>query len=168
MDILELIRTRRSIRKFIQDDINDETIDKFIEAARWAPSGLNNQPWRFIIIRNQSKKEQLSKFTKYNQIIEDAPLLIVVFLDHNSSYDRTKDVQAIGACIQNILLTAHYLEFGSCWLGEILNNREKVERLLEVPESLESMAVVALGLPVKKITEGYRKPKEQMIISHIN
>jgi nitroreductase len=61
--------------------VGDETVTSIIDAGRWAPSGLNNQPWRFIVVRNPETKVELSKLTVYGPTIQNAPLLVVVFLD---------------------------------------------------------------------------------------
>lgn len=150
MDCLEAIFTRRSIRHFREEKVEEEKILKAIEAGHWAPSGLNNQPWRFIIVEKEDLKEEVAKLTHYGRIIKEASHLIVVFLDTKSSYHREKDIQAIGACIQNILLALHCQGVGSCWIGEILKNREKVEELLKAKEGWELMAVIAVGYPRKE------------------
>jgi nitroreductase len=162
--MLKEIITRRSIRKFISEKIEDQTVNQIVEMGGWAPSGLNNQPWKFVIISNQDLKKELSLQTKYSQVIQSAPVCIAVFLDHSQSYDRTKDIQGIGACIQNMLLTIHHLRLGGVWLGEILKNRESVEEILEVPKDCELMAVIALGHPDEKRGEGSRRPLEELII----
>ena len=162
---LDIIRTRRSIRKFANEDIDDATIEKIIEMGTWAPSGLNNQPWRFVVVKDRSIKDELAKLTKYSRIIQGAPVCIAVFLDNASSYNRVKDVQAIGACLQNMLLAIHAMGLGGVWLGEILNRREEVERLLGVPKDCELMAVIAFGKPAQKPREGQRKPLQEVILS---
>jgi nitroreductase len=146
MDFLELCKCRRSIRRYEEKEVPEEAILKILEAGRWAPSGLNNQPWKFMVVREREKIDELAKFTKYKHIVERAKALIIVFLDLDEMYDRTKDVQAIGASIQNMLLEAHNLGLGSCWIGEVLNRREKVEEFLGVPKNLELMAFITLGL----------------------
>jgi nitroreductase len=158
------IKTRRSIRKFTPDDIDDETINRIIEMGTWAPSGLNNQPWQFVVVRDQDLKEKLSQQTRYSHIIQGAPVCIAVFLDHSQSYHKAKDIMAIGACIQNMLLTIHSMGLGAVWLGEILNNREPVERMLEVPENSELMAIIALGRPDEPGGKGVRKSIDEVII----
>lgn len=163
--MLEEIRSRRSIRKFTTDDVDNQTLNQIIEMGTWAPSGLNNQPWKFVIVRNQDLRMELSHQTRYAHIIRGAPVCIAVFLDNAQSYDRVKDIQAMGACIQNMLLTIHHLGLGAVWLGEILKNRESVEKLLGVPESCELMAVVALGHPAESRGKGSRRPIDQVIIS---
>ncbi|MCX7661506.1 MAG: nitroreductase family protein, partial [Candidatus Omnitrophica bacterium] len=112
MDILEIIRNRRSVRQFKRKPVPKNIIKKILEAGRWAPSGLNNQPWRFLIIKN---KTSLAKFLEEEFNIHQVPVLILVLLEQNSSYHREKDLMAMGACIQNMCLQAHSLEIGSCW-----------------------------------------------------
>lgn len=160
-NVRDAILNRRSIRKYTNESVEDEKVRKILEAGKWAPSGLNNQPWRFIIVKE--KKEELASLTKYSSIIKGADLCIVVFLDSGSSYDRIKDILAIGAAIQNMLLCAYSLGIGTCWLGEILNKKEKVNTLLEVPQKMELMAVIALGYPRERPT-ATRKGIEELVI----
>lgn len=163
LPILELIKSRRSIRKFENKPIEDELIDIILTAGIWAPSGKNNQPWKFAVIKSDALRKSLAPLTHYSKIIENAPCCIAVFLDHNLSYDRTKDCQAIGACIQNMLLTIHDMGLGAVWLGEILRNKEKVAELLEAPQNLELMAVVAFGHPAEKGGKGKRKALDEVV-----
>ncbi|MCM8800306.1 MAG: nitroreductase family protein [Candidatus Omnitrophica bacterium] len=165
MDILEVIKTRRSIRKYKKDSPKDLDIEKILEAARWAPSGLNNQPWRFMVIKDKETKDRLAQFTKYGYIIKSAPVIIVVCLDKESSYHYQKDLMAVGACIQNMLLEAHSLDLGTCWLGEILNKKEDVEKFLNLKENLELTAVISLGYPDEKALEVKRKSLKELKIN---
>lgn len=144
MDILNLIRSRRSIRKFKKSNITAKTIEKILEAGRWAPSGLNNQPWQFMVLEG-SKKDELAKYTHYGYIIKGADKAILVFLDKKSSYNYEKDLMAIGACIENMLLYIHSIGLGACWLGEILNRRKEIKKFLKLPQNLELKAVLTLG-----------------------
>jgi nitroreductase len=148
--VIEAIHERRSVREFEAKDVPDELIEKLLTAGTWAPSGLNNQPWRFTVVKDKSKKEELAELTHYGHIIKGAPVCICVFLDAEASYDRTKDVMAIGACNQNILLGAHSLGLGGVWLGEILKKKDEVKELLDAPQSYELMAVLAIGYPIQK------------------
>ena len=161
--MLESIKLRRSIRKFTSQEIADEQVQQIIEAGMWAPSGLNNQPWRIAIIKDPHTRKSIAPLTRYAPIIEGAPLLLVVFLDAGASYDRTKDIQAIGACMQNMLLTIHDLGLGGVWLGEILKNKEQVAKILDAPDSFELMAVIALGHPAEKGGRAYRKGVEEIV-----
>ncbi len=162
--VMDIIKTRRSIRRFTDQMVDEKTIKKIIEMGTWAPSGLNNQPWKFVIIKDKALKEKVAQQTRYSRIIEDAPVCIAVFLDNSQSYNRVKDIQAIGACIQNMLLTIHTLGLGGVWLGEILNKREEVEKIMNVPSELELMAVIALGYPAESGGKGIRKPIDEVIL----
>lgn len=157
------IKERFSIRKFKSDNIPDELIKEILDNARWAPSGLNNQPWKFVIIKDSQIKEEVASQTHYSQIISNAPLCIAVFYDKDVGYNYVKDVQAIGAAIQNMLLSIHNLNLGGVWLGEILNKRQEVERILNVPKSFELMAVVALGYPTEKKAKRSRKSLSELV-----
>src|SRR4030043_1076494 len=123
--VIETIKTRRSVRQFKKEPVSDDLLNQVLESALWAPSGKNNQPWKFAIIRDSVLKRSLATLTHYGSIIQNAPVCIAVFLDHSRVYDRTKDVQAIGASIQNMLLTLHAMGLGAVWLGEILKNKKK-------------------------------------------
>jgi nitroreductase len=161
--VIEAIRTRRSVRRFTEEAVSEEVLNQILECALWAPSGKNNQPWKFAIIQDTVLKESLAGLTHSRSIIQEAPVCVAVFLNHSKVYDRTKDVQAIGACIQNMLLAAHSLGLGGVWLGEILKNKEKVGDLLGADRELELMAVVAFGHPAKRPGGAERDPLEETV-----
>jgi len=163
-DILDIIKSRRSVRRYSDKVPSKANIEKVLEAGRWAPSGLNNQPWRFLPISDKKKKEGLAEFTKYGDIIRNAPLAIVVTIAMSNSYNRDKDIMAMGSCIQNMLLEAHSLGLCSCWLGEILNKKKEVSEYLDLDPDLELMAVVTLGYPKERGGKGERKPLKELII----
>ncbi len=164
MNLIKLIKTRRSIRRFTDEPVSDEFINKVIEAGTWAPSGKNNQPWKFAIIKDRNLKAQVAELTHYSKCVLSANVLIAVFLDNSLSYDKIKDAQAIGSCLQNMLLTIHDQGLGAVWLGEILKNGDKVRKLVNGPEDLELMAVIALGHPASESSPSTRKSLNQTII----
>ncbi len=146
-EILELIRSRRSRRRFEERPVEPELLERILEAGRWAPSGRNNQPWRFVVVQDRELKKRIASFTKYGMVIEAAPVIIPVFIHRPSMYSEVKDYQSVGACLQNMLLMAHAQGLGAVWLGEILKNGAAVRDTLELGEDLELMAVIALGWP---------------------
>jgi nitroreductase len=163
METLEAIKTRRSVRVYQKKPVEWEKILTILDAGRWAPSGLNNQPWKFKILEDEDEKSQVAEQTRYGDMLRNAPVSIAVFLDTKESYERTKDVQAIGACVQNMLLAAHDQGIGACWIGEILKNKEKVNAILRIPGEYELMAIVALGYPAKKDSQTDRKKLEELL-----
>jgi nitroreductase len=162
--ILETIFERRSVRHFTDATVERSRVMELIRAASWAPSGLNNQPWRFAIVFGEDWKGKIAALTRYASIIKSAAVLVPVFLDKESSYDYVKDCQAVGASIQNLLLAAHDQGLGAVWIGEILKNREELRKILELPERLELMAVVALGYPAHRNQSSHRRPVEELIV----
>jgi nitroreductase len=167
-DVLTAIAARRSIRAFAADrSVTDDDIDTMLEAGRLAPSGLNNQPWRFAVVRRPEMKDSLAALTRYHRIIRAAPVLLIVLLDTESLYHREKDIQSVGACLQNILLAAHGLGLGAVWLGEILKNGTRVVELLKLPPRYELMAVVAVGHPAADYQPrpAERKPLAELILA---
>ncbi|MFA5271752.1 MAG: nitroreductase family protein [Candidatus Omnitrophota bacterium] len=163
-DALKLIQSRRSIRRFKKWRISAKTIEKILEAGRWAPSGLNNQPWRFMVL-DGNNKNALAGYTHYSYIVKGADKIILVFLDKKSSYNYEKDLMAIGACIQNMLLSIHSQKLGCCWLGEILNKRKTIQKILKTSSNLKLEAVLALGKPLRYSEKGKRKKLENLIIN---
>jgi nitroreductase len=155
--ILQAIYKRRSIREFTDEEISVAQLHEIIKAGIWAPSGKNNQPWRFVIVKSPKIKEQLAQQTHYSHIVMNANALIAVFLSRDDMYDSVKDYQAAGACIQNILLAAEALGLGAVWLGQILKNKAEVNRILELDENFDLMAIVALGHPLHRNQKSRRK-----------
>ena len=161
--VINTILNRRSVREFTDNPVSKEDINIILNAGHWAPSGLNNQPWRFIVIRDRETIQKLSECTHYSGIVAGAPLLIATFLDNETSYNRTKDLEAIGAAIQNMLLTCCELGLGGVWLGEILNQKEKVNSILGCPSDLELMAALAIGEPVPKERTSTRRALSEIV-----
>jgi nitroreductase len=164
LDILDIIRTRRSVRRFLDRPVPADFVEKILEAGRWAPSGLNNQPWRFAVVADSGIKEEISKLTRYSKIVLGANLLVPVFLDNAESYHRTKDAQAIGACLQNMLIAAHALGLGAVWLGEIIKSDREIRGILGLGDNLELMAVLAVGYPDEKPKDGSRKALKELTV----
>ena len=164
MPVMKAIYERRSVRQFVDAPVSRDCVMDALRAAGWAPSGLNNQPWRFAIIYDQGCKEALAALTRYSSTIKSAAVLVVVLLDKEASYDRTKDCQAVGACVQNMLLSFHSMDLGAVWIGEILKNSDRVIEALKLPERMELMAVVAVGHPGHRNQKSHRRPIEELIV----
>jgi len=157
--LMKTILTRRSVRHFTDAPVTTDEILTVLEAGRWAPSGLNNQPWRFLVVRGDDpRRATLAGLTKYSRMVNEAAVLIAVFLAKGDCYNRTKDCQGMGACIQNMLLAAHDQGLGAVWIGEIINQEPNVTEALGLSiEDYELMVVVAMGRPA---VEGKSSRKE--------
>jgi len=164
MKVEDAIKNRRSVRRYKDTLPQDEDIKKILVSASWAPSGLNNQPWKFKTLKEKKIRDGLAKFTKYGNIIKEAPLAIIIFLDNGSTYNREKDIMAIGASIENMLIQAYELGLGTCWLGEILNKQKEVEEYLGVDSDYELMACVTVGYPAITTQKSSRKPLNEILM----
>ncbi len=167
MDLLEGIATRRSIRKYTDRPVTQEQLREIVKAGTLAPSGLNNQPWRFVTVRERSVLDSLARLTKSGHVLRGAPACIVVFVDRKAMYHEVKDHQAMGACIQNLLLAAHGMGMGAVWLGEILKSEKQVRDLFGVKDTMDRMAVVALGWPAEKGGTADRKPLDSVLLKKL-
>jgi nitroreductase len=167
MDLFEGIYTRRSIRQYTGQPVDRNQLIEIIKAGTWAPSGLNNQPWRFVIVTADDVRRELARQTTSHFIIERAPACIAVFVNRSVMYNDVKDHQAMGACIQNMLLAAHGFGLGAVWLGEILKNADAVRKLLDLPEEMELMAVVALGHPAPGKHSSKRKNLSEVLLKEL-
>ena len=165
--ILNAIYKRRSIREFTDKPVEIEDLREIVKAGIWAPSGLNNQPWRFVLISDTATRLQLAEQTRYSHIVKAAPALIVVFLDTREVYNEVKDHQAAGACIQNMLLATEELGLGAVWLGEILNRQEQVKQIIGIGDEYDLMAIIAIGHPIHRNQSSKRKEINKLIVKEI-
>ena len=162
--VQEAIQNRRSIREFTDQPVEPGLLHTIITSGIWAPSGLNNQPWRFVIIDDHAIRTRLADLTHYAHIIQAAPVFIAVYLDQEIMYDAVKDHQAAGACIQNMLLTAHELGLGAVWLGQILKNKSRVNEVLQLSDQYDLMALLAIGHPQHRNQRSERQPLTDFIL----
>ena len=152
MDLLEVIKKRRSIRAYKKQDLPQGAIEKLIEAARWAPSAGNVQPWEFVVASSQKIKQELSKAAFSQKDLEEASVVIVVCADEKlaeQSYgERGKSLyclQDTAAATQNILLTAYSLGLGSCWIGAF--KEKEIRQVIRAPKEMRPIALIPIGYP---------------------
>jgi nitroreductase len=159
-DVLQAIRARRSVRQFASDPITREQVEAVLEAGRWAPSGKNTQPWRFVVVESLEKREELAALAPQGGMVAAAPVTLAVLLDRSAGYDTLKDAQGIGATIENILLAVHALDLGACWMGRTRD--AAVEAALGAKEGEELMALIPIGRPAQQPGTSSRLPLESI------
>ncbi len=158
MDILEVIKTRRSIRKYKPALISEEQIDKILEAGRWAPSADNSQPWRFIVLRSEEIRKKLADTLTWGRFLSQAPLGIAITVNPRASNHPVEDG---AAATQNMLLEAHSLGLGACWIGTYgSGNEESAKKVLNVPKDERLLSVIAIGHPAESPQRTRRKLDE--------
>jgi len=163
--VISALLSRRSIRKYTDEPVSREDITTILEAGRWAPSGLNNQPWRFMVITSDDPRHaKLAECTKYAHVVRASNACIAVMLDKSVIYSQMKDNQGAGACIQNMMLAAHALGLGTVWLGEIVNDQAATLSVLGKSEDeYELQAVIALGHPDQKGSSNRKELSELLL-----
>ncbi len=168
MNVFKAIKTRRSIRAFTQEEISDDEIEKILDAARWAPSAGNIQPWIFVVVRNPETKRRLSEAALNQFFINEAPVVIVVCADqersgmgYGSRGINLYCIQDTAAATQNILLAAHALGLGACWVGAF--NEEEVRHILRVPRGVRPVAIVPIGHPAEKPGIVFKRPLSEVV-----
>lgn len=155
IDIFDLFKLRRSIRSFTSENISDKEIEKILEAARWAPSAGNIQPWEFIIVRKPEIKKEIARAALNQTFIEEAPVVIVACADESKSgriYGNRGAtlycIQDTAAAIENMLLAICALGLGACWVGAF--HEDEIKRILKIPRGLRPVAIVPVGHPAEK------------------
>ncbi len=167
MDILEIIKNRRSVRSFQKKEIPEEVVEKLIEALIWAPSAGNLQSRKFYFIFDQKIKEGLLKTALRQGFIAQAPLVIVGCADEKiaSRYgERGQNLFSIcdvSASIQNLMLLAYSEGLGTCWVGAF--DEKEVSKVLNLPGNLRPIIILPVGYPSEKPKAPSRVSKEEAI-----
>ncbi len=161
MDVLKAIRERRSVRKYTSDPVEGEKIDKCLEAARWAPSASNKQPWHFIVVKDETTREKLAKMHPYGKFMTESPVVIVVLGDPERHPKYYLSDPAIAT--QNLLLAAYAQGLGTCWMGVRGASFEgEIKELLDVPERMSIVCCVSMGYPDESPTSS-RRAREDIV-----
>jgi nitroreductase len=158
MSVMEAIRARRSVRRFTEEPVSTEDLDKVLEAARWAPSWVNVQPWKIIIVKDAEKKaalrETLLPKNPAAKGFDQAPVLLVLVGERGKSGQYGESFATdkgdwymfdLGITAQNIALAAHSLGLGTVHVGAM--DHRKAAKILAVPEGFEVVEILPLGRP---------------------
>ncbi len=148
MDALTAITTRRSVRRFSQKPVPDELINKLINAGRLAPTANNVQPWEFVVVTNKETRERIARLANYGSFIADAPVCIAVFCKDTKYY-----LEDGSAATENILITAHAVGLGSCWVaGDKKPYCNEIKEILNVPSTYKLISLLPVGYPLNTPT----------------
>ena len=199
-EFMDVIKSRRSIRKFKPDAVPKADIEQMIEAATWAPSGSNQQNWHFIVIESGDLKHKMSdamlnkvnvmaekitsatakkeflSYSKYFGFFADAPAVIAVIkkpynslsmriMDRygfSNEHKSTADIQGPAAAIQNLLLCAQNLGYGTCWMTGPMVARKELEAVIGISDPDELMALIPVGVPEGAAQAPKRKPVSEI------
>ena len=163
MTVLDVIRKRYSCRDYEDKPIEQEKLDTILEAARQAPSAKNLQDWRFVVVRDKEKRSRVAATTNRPQVFGKAGVMIVAC--SNSDYVMTCG-QAVGPidvaiALEHISLAATELGLATCWIGSF--QTPKVREILNIPEDVAIIEVMALGYPAGGGRQSGREPIENIV-----
>lgn len=165
MEIFNIIKNRRSIRKFTQQEVPQDLIEKLIEAGAWAPSACNAQGWRFIVVRDEKVKKEIVKYGG-SVTIGMAPVAIIVIYDNRTKNLEYQDhIQSAAAAIENILLAAGSLGLTGSWICHLPSQRT-LRKILKIPASFSPIACIILGYQAKEPLPVVRRYPLEKIVSY--
>jgi nitroreductase len=161
MDVIEAIKGRRSIRQYLPQTVEQEKLEQILDAARWAPSAGNRQPWHFIIVRDPDMRQRLAKSHPFGRWMNESPVVIVVLGDpeRGEKYHLCDPHNAV----MNLLLAAYSLGLSTCWMGvRDMSFEQTYKELLGIPEQMRVICTVAMGYSKAKASSE-RLPLEKIV-----
>jgi nitroreductase len=168
MELFEAIKNRRSIRTYKKQELNQETINQLIDAARAAPSAGNAQSWAFVVATEQKTKEALATAAFGQKWLEEAAVVFVVCADlkraEESYGERGKSLycyQDTSAAIENILLAACSMGLGTCWMGAF--REEEIRKVINAPPHMKPVALIPVGYPNESPRARSRRPASEVV-----
>ena len=159
MDAFDTIRTLLAVRSYQDTAVPDAVVSRIVEAGRLTGSGMNGQPWHFIVVRDRETLRQLGALASSGSYVAQAPLAVVV------AVDKTRfAVSDASRAIQSMMLAAWAEGVGSNWVG--FGGLDDVRSLLGIPDSTDVLAILPLGYPAGEIGQGKKKRKPLSEIAH--
>jgi nitroreductase len=163
--LLELFKSRRSIRQYRPDPVPDELLEQVLEAGRWAPSASNRQPWDFVVVRDKTIHHEVAQHAAYYFIkwahVEKAPVLIMLCGNAGSRVYQQFLHEDIGLAGGQMMLQAKSLGLGTCWLGGV--DRKAIGDVIKVPENVQVVGLLTLGYPAEDPAPPRRKPLNEIV-----
>jgi nitroreductase len=152
MDIVDTLVTRRSIRKYTDKPIDEETIKELVRAGCYAPSAVDKRPWEFLVLKDRKVLENIAQIHPHAKMLLQAPCAILVCGTPEKAHTPDYLPLDLSAATQNILIAAHGRSLGACWLG-VYPRRERMlalRELLGIPMDVVPFALIALGHPAEE------------------
>lgn len=160
MDAFDAIRTLLAVRSYQDKPVPDAVVRRIVEAGRLTGSGMNRQPWHFVVVRDRDMLRRLGAAASSGSYVAQAPLAVVV------ATDRTRfAVSDASRAIQSMLLAAWADGVGSNWVG--FGGLEPVKTLLDIPAGLDVLAILSFGYPARAVGRGRKQRKALREVAHL-
>ncbi len=146
---MDAIFNRRSIRKYKEQAVEKEKVERLLRAAMQAPSAANQQPWEFIVVQDKDNLKKLSLMSPYSKLIANAPLAFIMLASEERMKFSDNWQQDMGAATENILIEAVDLELGAVWLGvaPAEDRMNYIKEMFGLKETIKPYCVIAIGYP---------------------
>lgn len=167
MDLMDAIKTRRSIRRYKPAPVSEEVLKEVLNAARLAPSADNAQPWKILVVRDEQMKLKLAAASNGQKFIAQAPLVLVVCGLPDEAFPTiggymSSHVIDVSIAVDHLTLAAHAFGLGTCWIGWF--KEDKVREILGIPEDVRIVALTPLGYPDENPEKTPRKNLHDLIV----
>lgn len=156
MEVVEAVRGRRSIRKFVYKSLSKDQLTKLLEAARLAPSGANRQSWRIVYIADRERIKQLVPICKNQTFLEECSLFLVGVDDPQQKWARVD----LSIALDHVTLVAYEMELGTCWIGAF--DPERMAEFVSLPRGLVVTVCLAIGYPDEEPEARSRRPLNEL------
>ena len=172
MQVMECIRKRRSVRKYLAVPVDWEKIGIILDAGRLSPSAGNIQDWQFLVVLDEDKRKQISEACLNQAWMADAPIHIIIcsITEHSKQFyglrgERLYSIQNCAAAAENMLLAATSLGLGSCWIGAF--DEDIVKRVCRIPDRARPQIILTIGYADEEPEEPSRRTLENVTFLNI-
>jgi len=159
MDTFEAVRTLLAVRRYQDRPVPEAVVRRIVEAGRLTGSGMNQQPWHFVVVQDRERLRRLGAVARSGPYVAQAPLAVVVAVDATRFA-----ISDASRAIQSMLLTAWSEGVGSNWVG--FGGLGEVNALLEIPAKIDVLAILPFGYPVDPIGRGKKQRKPLRAVAH--
>ena len=160
MDAFDTIRTLLAVRSYQDTAVPDAVVSRIVEAGRLTGSGMNGQPWHFIVVRDRETLRQLGALASSGSYVAQAPLAVVVATDKSRFA-----VSDASRAIQSMMLAAWADGVGSNWVG--FGGLDRVKKVLDIPAGLDVLAILPFGYPARPVGQGKKRRKSLSEVAHL-
>jgi nitroreductase len=165
MEFYDVIKKRKSIRKYKPDPVPKDVLDRILEAGRIAPSAKNIQPWRFIVVKDKETKKRVAQACRGQNWMADADVILVACILNDIAWGRMGGYMSSGPvdlaiAVDHMILAAANEGLGTCWIGAFVE--ADVKKILNVPEKVTVIALTPIGYPAEEAKDRGRKPESEI------
>jgi nitroreductase len=164
MDLYEAIKSRYSVRSYLNKPVEQEKLDRILDSARLAPSGSNRQPWKFVVVRDAETRKKLVPACSNQEFVGQAPVVIAgvgLMPDRIMSCGVPGDPVDVAIALEHVALAATAEGLGTCWVGSF--HQDQIRALLGVPTNAKVIEVMTLGYPADHPRPKSRKPMKELV-----